>query len=133
MTEKVHVEFEIADGRRDEFLQRLQDWDKDQPRYDFVLGFRADDYVQRREALTKFVDRMELKLRKNEHKRNWREKPIAALVALMLIEVQEFQVALEHFTVGEARSELPDISNFAMMADDRLSMLDQDQPLRNQK
>lgn len=138
MSERVHVEFEVTD--RDRFLTALTAWDQDQERQNdssgagnAVIGFRADDHVERRAALVDFVTAMEMKLRKNEWKSNWREKPIKALVALMLLEVREFEVALEYFSVKEARQELPDLSNFAMMIHDRLGMMDQDAPAGVQK
>jgi len=123
MTEQVHVTFTIQDGKRDRFMASLQEVET----LDLLIceGYRADDEVQRREALTKFTEAMEMKLRRNEHKSNWREKPIEALIALMLLEVREFLVAAEFFSIGEARPELVDISNFALICWDRMSMLDQ--------
>lgn len=130
--QKVNVEFKVKD--REAFLAALQTATScNGGMCDLVVGYRADDQIKRREALRAFVDQMELKLRKNESKRNWREKPIEALVALMLLEVREFEVALEHFTVEEARLETPDIGNFAMMVFDRLGMLDQNKSLKAQK
>lgn len=130
--QKVNVEFSVRD--REAFLVALQTATSyNGGMRDLVVGYRADDQIERREALRAFVDQMELKLRKNESKRNWREKPIEALVALMLLEVREFEVSLEHFTVEEARLETPDIGNFAMMVFDRLGMLDQNKSLKAQK
>lgn len=130
-TEKVTVEFVIKPGRRDDFLMTLQKLDQDDA-MPTVIGFRADDFVQRREALVKFVDRMEEKLRKNDHKTTWRKKPIKALVQLMKLEIAEADVAMEFFTVEEARTELVDISNFAMIVWDRLGMLDEKRNLNEQ-
>lgn len=79
-----------------------------------------------RPELLAFAEQMEKKLRKNDHKRGWREQPIEALFRLLKIEVQEFEVADEFFTVAEARNELVDIANFAMMLHDRLGMIEQD-------
>ena len=121
MTDKVTVEFSIADGKHDQFIADLQAFTG---LMDYIQGYRADDQVARRQALARFVDQMELKLRKNDHKKNWREKPLQALIALMLLEVEEFKVAYEHFAVEEARPELVDIANFAMIVWDRLSMLE---------
>lgn len=132
MTERVHVEFEITDY--DKFLDGLQRvTGVGEPLEYVVVGYRADDQVQRREALTKFVDQMELKLRKNEHKRNWRDKPIEALFKLLLLEVEEFKVAHEFFSVDEAKGELVDVANFAMMVWDRLSLMDQERNAREQQ
>lgn len=131
MTEAVHVAFAVQDGKREEFLAWLQVATESAilP----LQGYRADDYVSRRAALVAFVDQMEVKLRKNEHKRNWREKPIEALFKLLLLEVEEFKVAHEFFTVGEAKGELVDVANFAMMVWDRLSLMDQDRNEREQR
>lgn len=136
--QKVYVEFQVTD--RDKFLTALTEWDQSQERKadssgagNSVIGFRADDVVSKRAALVAFVDAMEVKLRRNEHKKNWREKPLQALLSLMLLEVEELKVALEFFDVKEAKAELPDISNFAMMIWDRLGMLDQNKPVREQK
>ena len=130
MTETVHVQFIVRANKRADFLTMLQSWDE---RTDNAcVGFRADDYVARRAALIKFVDEMEMKLRRNEHKRNWREKPIEALFRLLMLEVEEFRVANEFFTVGESRPELVDIANFAMICWDRLGMLEQERNAKEQ-
>jgi len=135
MSERVVVEFEVTD--RVKFLEALQKWDEAsdalEKNWNYCLGFRADDQVAKREALIKFTDAMEVKLRKNEHKRTWREKPIAALFQLMLLEIKELEVAMEFFDVREARTEAPDIGNYAMMLYDRMGMLDQDKPLKEQQ
>lgn len=132
MSETVHVQFTVKDGKRDIFLNILQKWDESGVVELLMEGFRADDQVQRREALAKFVDQMELKLRKNEHKRNWRDKPIEALFKLLLLEIEEFKVAHEFFSVGEAKGELVDVANFAMMVWDRMNAMDQERNVRDQ-
>lgn len=118
---KIVVEFTVKD--EDRFHASLQRWSS-LPETT-IVGYRADDSVGRREALTAFVNHMELKLRKNDHKKNWREKPIEALHQLMLLELKEFEVALEFFTIEEAKPELVDVANFAMILWDRLGMMDQ--------
>jgi hypothetical protein len=80
--------------------------------------------LELRDTLNKFALLMEAKLRKNDHKTTWREKPVEALFKLMLLEVEEFKVAHEFFSADEARTELVDIANFAMMLHDRLGMGD---------
>lgn len=124
MNERITVEFTVPVGKREQFLSELQAWDTDGS--NCSVGFRADDQVQRRQALSLFVDQMELKLRRNEHKRNWREKPIEALFKLLLLEIEEFKVSHEFFTISESRTELVDAANFAMIVWDRLGMLDQE-------
>lgn len=121
--ERVNVEFTVTN--KEHFLDWLH---KAEQECGFVLGFRADDEgLDKRAALRAFVDQMEHKLRKNEHKSNWRTKPIDALLKLMLLEIEEFKVAHEFFAVSESRPELVDIANFALMLHDRLGMFDQQQ------
>lgn len=67
-----------------------------------------------------FAIAMELKLRKNDHKTGWRDLPIEALHRLMMLEVEEFKVALDFFGKDEVADELVDIANFAMMLRDRI-------------
>lgn len=134
MTEqtKVVVEFSVKD--RDAFLAALQTATSyNGGMRDLVIGYRADDHVQRRSALETFANQMEIKLRKNDHKTGWREKPIEALFKLLLLEVEEFKVAYDYFTVGEARPELVDIANFALIVSDRLSLLDQGRNAKEQQ
>ena len=124
MTERVVVEFQVTD--RDKFLKSLQTWDENEEDFNYCTGFRADDYVSKRQALVAFVDAMETKLRKNDHKTGWREKPVEALFKLLKLEIAEFEVAFEFFSIKEARTELVDTSNFCMMVWDRLGTLDQE-------
>lgn len=129
---KVVVEFSVKD--RDAFLIALQTATSyNGGMRDLVIGYRADDHVQRRSALETFANQMEIKLRKNDHKTGWREKPIEALFKLLLLEIEEFKVSYEYFTVGEARPELVDIANFALIVSDRLSLLDQDRNAKEQQ
>lgn len=85
---------------------------------------------QLRDPLVEFARLMETKLRKNDHKTSWRDQPIEALFRLLMLEVEEFRVADEFFNVAEARNELVDIANFALILHDRLGMIDQDKPRR---
>jgi hypothetical protein len=73
-----------------------------------------------RSEVWEFAQAMEEKLKKNDHKTHWRELPIEALRRLMLLEVQEFEVAREFFGKAETANELVDIANFAMMLRDRI-------------
>jgi hypothetical protein len=80
-----------------------------------------------RPAVRAFAEAMELKLRKHDGKKtHWREQPIEALVRLLVLELEEFKIADDFFNVAEARTELKDIANYAMILDDRLAMIDQD-------
>ena len=73
-----------------------------------------------RKEVADFAWQMEAKLRKNDHKTHWRELPVEALRRLMMIEIEEFNVAREFFGPEEAANELIDISNYAMMLRDRI-------------
>jgi hypothetical protein len=124
MTEQVHVVFTVQDGKTDRFIASLQEVDSSG-----LLaceGYRAGDEVQRREAVTKFTEAMEMKLRRNDHKTSWRDLPIEALVRLLILELEEFKVADEFLAVKDARRELVDVANFALIVWDRLSMVNQD-------
>lgn len=130
--DRVNVEFQVKD--REAFLTALQTATSyNGGMRDLVIGYRADDHVQRRSALEAFANAMELKLRKNDHKTGWREKPIEALFKLLLLEIEEFKVAHEFFTVAESRPELVDIANFSLIVWDRLSLLDQERNAREQQ
>lgn len=129
---KINVEFTVKD--REAFLVALQTATSyNGGMRDLVVGYRADDHVQRRSALEAFTNAMEIKLRKNDHKTGWREKPIEALFKLLLLEIEEYKVAHEFFTVAEARPELVDIANFSLIVWDRLSLLDQERNAREQQ
>lgn len=73
-----------------------------------------------RPEVAAFAVAMELKLRKNDHKTTWRDKPVEALVRLMVLELEEFRVAHEFFDTRDSRGETVDIANFAMIVWDRL-------------
>jgi|HubBroStandDraft_3_1064219.scaffolds.fasta_scaffold01536_8 hypothetical protein len=73
-----------------------------------------------RAEVWEFAQAMEVKLKKNDHKTGWQQLPIEALRRLMMLEVEEFNVAREFFGADEAMNELVDIANFAMMLRDRL-------------
>ena len=86
-----------------------------------------------RPALRDFACAMEAKLRKNDHKTSWRDQPIEALFRLLMLAVEEFKVADEFFSVANARNELVDIANFALILYDRLGMIDQDRTRHEQQ
>lgn len=88
--------------------------------------------IEPREALARFAADMEAKLRKNDHKKDWRELPVAALLRLLEIELEELKVALEYLPVSESRKESVDLANFAMFIWDRLSLLEQDKKISEQ-
>lgn len=83
-----------------------------------------------RPAVVIFAADMERKLRKNDHKTSWRDLPIEALFRMMMLEIEEYRVAHEFLTVAEARNELVDIGNFAMILWDRLSVEVQGEKLK---
>lgn len=126
---KIIVEFEIANEEL--FKKSLMEWDLTTP--NTCVGYRIDDGVSKREALRKFADEMELKLRKNDHKSDWREKPIQALFKLLLIELEEFKALYDYFPTAEARRELVDVANFCMIVHDRMGDLVQRVPAKLQE
>ncbi len=133
MSDRVIVEFEVLSGHRDRFLDALKEWDDRREEKSPVLGFRADDALDKRVPVKVFSDAMEQVLRRHENKTTWREKPIEALFKLLRLEVEEASVALDHFSAAEARHEMVDIGNFACILYDRLGMLDQGKTLEKQK
>lgn len=117
MGTKITVEFEVADSvALEEALHRHFEQDEN------VVGMRSGVDPAARSSLVQFSRRMEEKLRKNDHKTNWRDLPIEALFRQMLIEIEEYKVAHEFLTVAEARNELVDVSNYALILWDRLSL-----------
>lgn len=118
----IDVRFDVKDqDTLERVLQKLTEHDDGND----VVGYRIGDQ-SRRDALDRFSSEMERKLRKNDHKSSWMTLPIVALFRLLRIEIEEFSVALEFQTVAEARRELVDIANYAMILDDRLSVEEQD-------
>lgn len=129
MTESVSVNFSVSDGQRENFLDGLN---KVTDGLVSCQGYRADDFVHRRAALQKFADQMELVLRQHDHKSTWRDKPVEALLQLLILEIEELKVAMRYFTAAEARHETVDVANFAMILYDRLGMLDPDKNVEEQ-
>lgn len=123
MAETIRIEFQVDEGRRGDLLS----WVGHIVNLNVALSFRSD-FTQTRPALRVFADAMEMKLRKNDHKTGWRDQPIQAHIRLLLLELEEFKVALEFFKVKDARNETIDIANFAMILYDKLGLLD---PERN--
>lgn len=84
-------------------------------------GMLFDGTVQGlRPEVAEFAVSLELKLRKNDHKKSWKEQPIEAHVQLLKIELMEFEVAKEFFGVSEMCGELLDIAAFALIIRDKL-------------
>lgn len=118
---KVLVSFDVSDEEKlDVALKAAFEHDEN------VRGMRTNaDVAGFRSPLRAFANDMEAKLIKNDHKSSWKDLPIEALFRLLLIEIEEFKVAKEFLTVAEARSELIDCGNYAMILWDRLSTEDQ--------
>jgi hypothetical protein len=97
MTNEVKVQFSVTD--RETFVGALHELTTYGAKLDgIVVGYRVDNLVvEHRSTLRLFTDRMELKLRKNDYKTSWRDKPVEALKALMELEIEEFRVALQYF------------------------------------
>lgn len=123
---KLIVQFEVNDGQRlQDALQAAFENDSN------VVGMRTDADPALRAPLQLFAAAMERKLLANDHKQSWRELPVEALLRLLLIEIDEYKVAHEFLTVAEARKELVDVANFALILWDRLSIEPQDQKTTN--
>lgn len=73
-----------------------------------------------RMVLASFAAQCELKLRKNDHKTDWKDLPIEALFRKLKIEIEELEVAIKYEGAQESASECVDIANFAMMLWDRI-------------
>lgn len=113
----VYVAFTVHDVERFEAqLQAACEHD------DNVVGLRTGQSMEHRPALKQFADQMEEKLKKNDSKTHWRELPVEALFRLLNIELEEYRVAHEFLTVKEARTELVDVANYALILWDRLSL-----------
>ena len=93
-----------------------------------IYNNRERVYMELRDEVLNFAEAMEAKLKRNDHKTHWRKLPIEALRRLMMLELEEFNVAREFFGAEEAMNELVDIANFAMMLRDRLKHVE---PLRD--
>lgn len=122
----VYVAFNVRDvAELDAKLQSEFEHD------DNVVGFRTGQTMEHRAALRQFADAMETTLRRHDDKKHWRELPIEALVRLLMIEVEEMKVALDFFTVKEARGESIDLANFALFIWDRLGLEKPDAQVTN--
>lgn len=71
-------------------------------------------------TIVNFASDMSDKIMAKSNKTHWSQQPIEALIKLMLLEIEEFKVAYEYFGVNEARKELVDVANYAMIVWDRL-------------
>ena len=73
-----------------------------------------------REQLYEFSQQCEKKLRKNDHKTDWKLLPVEALLRKLEIELEELKVAIQYESSVEAMNECVDVANFALMLWDRL-------------
>ncbi len=71
-----------------------------------------------RPAVRDFAIGMEAKLAKNDHKRDWADLPIAALVRRLENEVAELKMAIDYETPDAVAKECHDVANFALMIGD---------------
>lgn len=74
-------------------------------------------------TIVNFASDMSDKITAKSNKTHWSQQPIEALIKLMLLEIEEFKVAYEYFGANEARKELVDVANYAMIVWDRLRSL----------
>lgn len=117
MTERVVVTFEVRDDMNfQEALQKAFEHD------DNIVGMATGKELQYRSSLRQFADEMEKKLLKNDHKTHWRDLPIGALFDYLMIELEEYKVAHKYLPVRDARTELVDVANYALILWDRLSI-----------
>lgn len=84
-----------------------------------ILSAPGQTSLPVRLEVEEFALAMEAKLRKNDHKTGWQSLPVEALRRLMMLEIEEYNVAREFFGFDEAMAELVDVANFAMMLRDR--------------
>lgn len=127
---KMFIEFNVKDGKEQMFREALERFDKEVV-FDLTEGWRADEQFLRG-VLGEFANHMEAKLRKNDHKTDWKTLPVEALFRRLLLEIEEYKVAHEFLPTDEARKELVDIANFALIVWDRLRVLDQNKPAKGQ-
>lgn len=125
MMPKINVEFEIEDKKVDAFNEALRTFLES----DTIVGARTDVDPTLRAPLQLFVRAMEEKLRKNDHKTAWRNLPVEALFKQMILEIEEYKLAVEFLPVAEARKELIDVANFSLIVWDRLSLVNQSEVL----
>lgn len=92
----------------------------------------GDGAIKLRPELLAFAVAMEKKLRKNDHKTGWHDQPLEAHVKFLLLELEEFKVALEFLKTKDARGETIDIANFALILWDKLGRLDQEHGVKHQ-
>jgi len=72
-----------------------------------------------RPAVAAFAMAMELKLRRNDHKKHWRECSIEYLLKRLGDEVEELRMVIEaNGSAGTVLGEAVDVANFAMMIAD---------------
>ena len=69
-----------------------------------------------REAIVKFTEAMENKLKQNDHKRHWSQCGMTYLLNRLKEEVEELVEAVELCEPSdEVKKECADVANFAMM------------------
>lgn len=123
---QVYVTFEVSDQYQ--FFKWLQlveaDAEKNGHFIGALIGWRADDALQRRASLQAFADKMETILRKHDHKDSWRNDPIEMLVRKLKLELMEFEVAYDFQRWEDARNEAVDLANFCLIVYDRLGQPD---------
>lgn len=138
MSINVNVTFTIQDNANQKLMDWLYESTSAKGTVEWMHGYRSDgrnissEAGALRSALSAFASEMEMVLKAHDHKTGWRLQPVPALTRLLELELQEFKVAYDYFTVAEARKELIDVANYCMIVWDRLGMLDQGIPVREQ-
>lgn len=71
-----------------------------------------------RPKVREFAIGMEAKLAKNDHKRDWADLPLPALIRRLENEVAELKMAVDYESADAVAKECHDVANFALMIGD---------------
>jgi hypothetical protein len=84
----------------------------------------ADKSDDVRKGVKEFAEKMEKKLKVNDHKDGWHVCKISYLLRCLVAEVKELNLAItDGVSCNKVESEAADVANFAMMVADRYKML----------
>lgn len=100
---------------RDRIAELEQQADENNDKLMIALAENDFRRKQQRPCIRHFAEKMEFKLRENDHKGGWKNCDAASLVKRLREETDELEVALEKGTVEEICREAADVGNFAMM------------------
>lgn len=86
----------------------------------FTMANRNLPNYTLRPQLRDFANRMEHKLRQNDHKGGWQDCASDWLLRRLEEELQELRIALATGTLLDVEEEAADVANFAMMLADQM-------------